>query len=831
MKTQEDLINWVKSKQDLVERVICDSMTSYHNVNMDKENYKYDHERCHKESFRLTGVLDLCYDRPTIGLTYASWYLGRRINTCIDLLLSDIYNSVRYQEPIYIFDLGAGTGAVQIATHICLSGMKSLGFDIPKVRIINVDISPFMLDYNLNYIQPSLLFNFGNFDDFSFSNNVNSWMSGDSFQISSPWIIASYLFDHFEDHKAITESFMDLISKYKPSKLFLCSSSQPHKKETLNSIATKIIEFHNYDITTIQRHQVYKGEMCNVNNLRVDLKTNHEMFFTQRAPSWNEYGFYGKKLFKIDIEMALDTTEIERIDLYQPQIIVRSDIIMNSQQTRAAIHDGRPTIISGPAGSGKSVVLTQRVKNIVESQNYNKDLKILVTTFNKELTSFLRDWILELLDSEKAFLMGYHISFSEDVGRSPNIFIFNFDKLPTRVNDIVSINVGLNQGFDYLEIPKQYNLIESIVKDVRSDYENIKEEYCDPRFLLDEYVRVIYGLQYAEEEEYYNSPRTGRPYALRYSGSPRKFIWKVITIFLNKLTASNHFTFYTRRNKLLRALKSRDTGIFDYMLVDEFQDCTYADYQIFYGLLKNNNNLVIGGDLAQSVHLGRASRIPRAEEEFENDERMRNLNTHRLNGSYRLPFRIANCIKCISEHISKTHANAELISAYKGSPPGARPIVIYGSNYEFIGYKIIWILLWYFQYYMVNPNLKKYITILEKDNNLKRYINNWSTGEWNCNIAETDTILRLKGMEKEMVVWSTGIPIEDEEDVYHYIYTIITRTSKLLVIALTDDSPYYVEKTFNILKDNNADYIVWDKETEIYLASKNLLPNAFRGNE
>lgn len=828
MKTKADLIKWISSKQELVEQVICDSILTYHNTYKDKKNYKYDHERCHKESFRLAGELDLCYDRPTIGLTYASWYLGRRVNTCVDLLLDDIYESVKYKDPIYIFDLGAGTGAVQLATHICLAGMRDLGFDIPKVRIINIDISPFMLDYNLSFIQPSLTLHFGGFSDFLFANSVNSWMSDDLFSISSPWIIASYLFDHIEDQKSIGETFIQLVSKYKPSKLHLCSSSQSHKKEFLNNVSKEIFESYNYDISNISRHKVFTGEMSKVNAIRRDLRVNEAMYFTQRSPSWDEYGFYGQKLEKVE-ELALDSTEVNKIDLYNPQIIVRSDIIMNRQQLRAAEHNGRPTVISGPAGSGKSVVLTQRVKNIVESENYRSDLKILVTTFNKELTSYLRDWILELLDSEKAYQMGYHISFSNDNSRSPNIYILNFDKIPTRINDIERISIGLNMGFTYASISDQLYLIEGIIKETKPSFKNVRDEYCDPLFLLDEYVRVIYGLQYGKEEQYLNSPRTGRPYNLRYASDQRKFIWQVIVEFLKRLTNTQRFTFYTRRQKLLRALKANDNKVFDHLLVDEFQDCTYADYQIFYGLLKNNNNLVIGGDLAQSVHLGKTSRIPRAEEEFANDERMRNLSSHKLNGSYRLPFRIANCIRPISVHISETHTNAELISAYKGSPPGARPIILYGENYEAVGLKIAWITYWYITYGMFDPSLGRLITILEKDYRLKKYLNDWGISRWNRKVAETDTILRLKGMEKELVVWSTAIKIEDEEDVFHYIYTILTRTSKLLIISLSDDSPEYVTKTFQILKDSNTDYIVWDKETEFFLKKKELLPTAFNG--
>lgn len=49
---------------------------------------------------------------------------------------------------------------------------------------------------------------------------------------------------------------------------------------------------------------------------------------------------------------------------------------------------------------------------------------------------------------------------------------------------------------------------------------------------------------------------------------------------------------------------------YDHILLDEIQDCTEADFEIFYAMIKDPNNFTIGGYLAQSIHLGNAARIP-----------------------------------------------------------------------------------------------------------------------------------------------------------------------------------------------------------------------------
>ena len=97
------------------------------------------------------------------------------------------------------------------------------------------------------------------------------------------------------------------------------------------------------------------------------------------------------------------------------------------------------------------------------------------------------------------------------------------------------------------------------------------------------------------------------------------------------------------------------------------------------------------------------------------------------------------------------------------------------------------------------------ITILEKDTELLREI---SKKDISC---ETDTILSLKGLEKECVLWSTRIPLEFEKEVFEFSYTIVTRTSCILIVALTDDTQNIYKKILGLL--DNERLIMWDKET------------------
>jgi hypothetical protein len=99
-----------------------------------------------------------------------------------------------------------------------------------------------------------------------------------------------------------------------------------------------------------------------------------------------------------------------------------------------------------------------------------------------------------------------------------------------------------------------------------------------------------------------------------------------------------------------------------------------------------------------------------------------------------------------------------------------------------------------------------FITILEKDHALTKELNQQFVS------PETDTILRLKGLEKECVLWSTRAEIEFEKEVYEFIYTILTRTSSILIVALFKETKPIYKRVINLLRKDRI--ILWDTVTK-----------------
>jgi DNA helicase-2/ATP-dependent DNA helicase PcrA len=226
-------------------------------------------------------------------------------------------------------------------------------------------------------------------------------------------------------------------------------------------------------------------------------------------------------------------------------------------------------------------------------------------------------------------------------------------------------------------------------------------------------------------------------------------------------------------------------------------------------LVQNADNLVIAGDLAQAVHLGRSYFIPKEQD-------MARREIFRLEGSYRLPYRISECIKELSKRIIKKHKDKRIIkkhkdnrdnispneiTPYKGSPPGARPIVVFANNLDSMSQKIKEI----FETYQKAYGLKK-ITILEKDQKLCSALRKLRID------TETDTILRIKGLEKECVLWSVRKRVENDKEAEEIVYTILTRTSSILIIALSEEITNVYKEIIGTF--DRSRLILWDEETK-----------------
>lgn len=804
---KEQLATWLKGEQDNLDKIIAAASVAFYNANKENLNFKYDLKQCHIESYNLVRGKDLCYDRPNTAFAYSLWYHPRRINTFLSFFLNKV---IEHQgEHLEIFDLGAGTGAIQWGLALIYVGFKRMGKKPPRISVINIDTSPFMLVYNKEYLWKEFIKVYPEIDsNFIAEYEVNSWNNERNIETSNPILAASYLFDASDNKAEIANDFSSLVKKYKPNTVLLLTSNQSEKIAFLSELE-KEFKTQGYNTQRVtESNLLFNKPLQNINKIRTQLGNALSVSELSRGSSWFDNSHSGLILQKpqSQITFTAGSRSIPHLDIYNPPITVRCDVVLNEKQLKAARKGESPSVIVGPAGCGKSIVITEKIKNIVEEHKYSTDLKILVTTFNKGLIGKLAEWLKDLLDSNRFSIRfdtnynGYnekssHFTFTNSA--HTNIRLLHFDMLPKLLGGV--------RYRGLVNIDQHYNLLKEIILKVKKEDNITSDQYdniLNPDFLFEEYHRVIYGLQVGiskGEENYMTVKRKGRGNnpSLPTNSIRRKLAWKCLTEYAQRMHKEGIQSFTLRRQYLYSKLKFEGLQLnYDYILVDEFQDCTDADFEIFYSMIKNPNNFTIAGDLAQSIHLGTAARIPR-------DERMDRRQFHRLDGSYRLPVRISEAIKRLSHAIVQRFGNDEGvndITPYKGSPPGARPIVVFGQTTSELAEKVSAIFKQY-KFYDLQQ-----ITILEKDLELQREIVKRGI------TCETDTILSLKGLEKECVLWSTSRPLEFENEVFEFTYTIITRTSCILIIALTDNTQNIYKKILGLLDRERL--IMWDKVSE-----------------
>jgi len=807
---RSEWLSWLKSQQNNIDSIIANAAISFFETNQRNENFWYDVRCAQNESYNLSNGKDLCYDRVATPLSYSLWYQARRINTFLSHFIDQLIE-IELEDRIDLFDLGAGTGAVQMSLGLIYAKLKQDKKSVPKVRIYNVDSSPFMLAYNRNHLWPEFFKYYPEAREIYTEYHLNSWNNNDEVKLVSPWISASYLFDMSDNSNQVKEDFLNIIDLFQPSNLLLLTSDQPKKRLLLTDLTNELNRKGWLAKNESSSQLIFQGTPSKVNELRKHYANISGVSTLARQSSWTDYSFISTKIKRSERKMAFfdgAVSEVQNINLYNPPLKIRTTITLSEDQRKAAKHSKRPAIIIGPAGCGKSVVISERIINIIKAHEGGLPISILLTTFNKELLKKLLEWLLELLDKNNKKVS---ILKDTDYNGYPNgsatikcnnkafeIRLVHFDMLAKYLGNIPLQYFNQTQHEGILRKYIQQVVDEKNIK--LKDYENI----LNTDFLLEEYHRVIYGLQCKLSDgldTYQNISRKGRgsnPSLAK--GLRREIVWSVLVKYGREIYLNNVQSFTTRRQLLLHKIKNQSLGKFDYIIVDEFQDCTQADFEIFSGLLKNVDNLIIAGDIAQAIHIGRSATIPKT-------TNMSSREYFRLKGSYRLPQRISECIIELSKKIKEGSSNdIEEISPYKGSPPGARPIIVYGNNNDVIARKINSIFSSYKSFGITK------VTILEKDKHLCSLLTSQGLD------CETDSVLKLKGLEKECIVWSTSRVVEFEKEIKEFVYTILTRTSCLLIIAFDDNISENYLGIFSLL---NKDRIIYfDEESELKFTSK-----------
>lgn len=295
---------------------------------------------------------------------------------------------------------------------------------------------------------------------------------------------------------------------------------------------------------------------------------------------------------------------------------------LNDEQKQAVTHGGGPLLIVAGAGTGKTTVITRRIAYLIE-QGLAKPDEILALTFTDKAAGEMRERADLLLP------LGYY-----------DMWISTFHSFCQRVLEQHGLDIGLPGDFKLLNETQGWILIHNNLNKFNLDYyrplgnpkkfisallkhfSRCKDELITPQSYL-EYAQGLrlqtdiptrakrVGLS-AKSQNLSPSPLALSP-ETEISGLEE--IANAFHVYQKLLLDNNFLDFgdlinytldlFNKRPKILQFYQEK----FKYILVDEFQDTNYAQYQLVKLLAADDKNLAVVGDDDQSIYKFRGASV------------------------------------------------------------------------------------------------------------------------------------------------------------------------------------------------------------------------------
>lgn len=290
---------------------------------------------------------------------------------------------------------------------------------------------------------------------------------------------------------------------------------------------------------------------------------------------------------------------------------------LNSAQKKAVTHDTGPLLIVAGAGTGKTTVLINRLAYLIMEKKIKTD-EILLLTFTEKAAGEMEE------RADKILPYGY-----------VDLWINTFHSFGERLLREHALDIGLSANFKLLTETEQWVLIRKNLGRFDLDYYRplgnptkfISELIRHFSRLKDENITPAEYLKYAEDLEYNEDNKlSGAKLSAKKTAKVKKVIKaeKVAAdeeddgeametgrikelanayhVYNQLLLENNYLDFgdlivytlklFSERPNILKYYREK----FKYIMVDEFQDTNWAQYELVKMLAAPKNNLVVVGD-------------------------------------------------------------------------------------------------------------------------------------------------------------------------------------------------------------------------------------------
>ncbi|MFA5413350.1 MAG: UvrD-helicase domain-containing protein [Patescibacteria group bacterium] len=281
---------------------------------------------------------------------------------------------------------------------------------------------------------------------------------------------------------------------------------------------------------------------------------------------------------------------------------------LNQAQKEAVSHEDGPLLIVAGAGTGKTTVITRRLAFLILEKKIKPD-EILALTFTEKAAGEMEERADQLLP------YGY-----------VDLWISTFHSFCERILKEHAIDIGLPGDFKLLNQTEQWLLM-------RQNLERFNLDYYRP---LGNPTKFIHSLlkhfSRAKDEEiwpenyldYAENLKLNKDSAIAEDKDRLLEVASAYHTYEQLLLENNALDFGDLINYTLKLFRTRPAILekyrqkFKYILVDEFQDTNWAQYELIKMLAAPKNNLTVVGDDDQSIYKFRGASISNIMQ-FKND--------------------------------------------------------------------------------------------------------------------------------------------------------------------------------------------------------------------
>lgn len=284
--------------------------------------------------------------------------------------------------------------------------------------------------------------------------------------------------------------------------------------------------------------------------------------------------------------------------------------MLNENQQKVVEYNGnKPLLVEAGPGSGKTRVIIERVKFLINELKVNPS-SLLVITFTRKAANELKDRLSE--DIPKNIINKMQIS-------TIHSFCLDFLKKRCNVTNLIDDDSGEKrrlfiQKYKYkLGFKNEFYLADYQIPSVINKFDEYTTFKVDIDGLIDyikqtrpidkEYVDFVNSFKFFPSKKVRENEKFKKSwYNARFLQTPKAYVK-----YLELLDLFNAVDYNTVQIKFLESLKENPETQYTNILVDEFQDTDPVQAEIFEILLKNAESFTAVGDVDQSIYSFRGS--------------------------------------------------------------------------------------------------------------------------------------------------------------------------------------------------------------------------------